>query len=602
MAKLQAWDILGKERFKELLDDGVSKEAIVKMAKEQYNEVVSALGKEKYKHLRSGPFSWSDIEKYAKFDRARSELNTQNEWNSVDEYGNPVKKSAPTKEDIKAYEKSREKEAVNPKAFKDVGYLTSEEKLKDDYKKELSSIENPVAKVASKWYTRAIGGTALADNKNTKIDSLHKTNFDNIIAETRAWDEIEQEEAAKHRDIEQQKAYEKAEKAYEKADSFLDTATAGGKLLYLKAKNPKEWDVPGIVADVANPVNWVGFGSGKVAGAFVSGVAKKAVAGAVAGAAGDGAINAGISYLQAKSKGASDEEAKKAAIVGGVAGAAMGAPLGSVGGVFSKSIREKFDAKVEENPNIVNDEATVKQQSNKSETAPNSERFKELLDNELLQIDEVESVSNNAYSGITELAKSAKSVDELNAKAAQFFPPTHKEVALTMALNDGQNVTPRFAGFRLRGALAYAVEHSNKSPDEIKATLLKEGLSEELANVVTVSYAKRDLTLFDNYVSDKLSDIIDTHIIEKTKELEWKNDANRDTRENREQNGRLGSSRDNTELDTVRAKDATDTKQSTVSRDSSGGDEAIRNARLDSSKDSSDVGVPKKDERMVWNK
>ena len=600
MAKLKAWDILGEEEFKRLLDDGVSKEAIVKMAKERYNEVVSVLGKEKYKHLRSGPFSWSDIEKYAKFDRAREELNAQNAWNRVDAYGKPVAKNTPTKEDIKEYAKSRE--SVNPKAFKDIGYLGSDEKLKDDYKKQMegdSFLNNALINFAK------IG---------PEIESFLPESINRFIpfsgskedrrAFMNAVDEHNEEYAANRRDVEQQKAYEKAAKAYEDAKGFMPTAKAGADLLYQKLQNPKEWNMGAVTAELLHPINFIATPAGKIAGAVAKSGVGKAAIGAVAGAVGDGTVNAGYEYALAKAKGQSDEEAKKAAIVGGVAGAAMGVPLGAVGGVFSRSVKEKIEAKVNEEPL---NEATIKQQSNNNQTTikqqsnkyENDTRFKELLDNELLAIDEVENTSNSAYSGIADIAKSVKSVEELNAKTAQFYPPTPKEMALTLTINNGQNVSPRFAGFRIRGALAYAIENPTKNPEEIKTTLVNEGVSEDLANVVTASYANRDLNLFDNYVSDKLSDIIDTHIIEKTKELEYKNDTNRDIKQNRERNERPDESRNSAEPNAVRAENGADTKQSDVSRDSSGGSKDLRDARFDTSKDSSDAEVSKKDEGVA---
>ena len=96
----------------------------------------------------------------------------------------------------------------------------------------------------------------------------------------------------------------KLEEGYEKADGTWETTKAGAKLLYDKASNPKEWNMGGVVGEMANPINFVGLGSGKVVSKLGTKVlSAKMAAGAGVGAVGQGALNAGYEYSSEKSLG-----------------------------------------------------------------------------------------------------------------------------------------------------------------------------------------------------------------------------------------------------------------------------------------------------------
>ena len=389
----------------------------------------------------------------------------------------------------------------------------------------------------------------------------------------------DEEYKASLRSPERKAEVKKLEEGYAKADGTWATTKAGAKLLYDTATNPKEWNMGGVVGEFANPINAVGLGSGKVVGALAKkgielSMAKKIATGAVTGAVGQGALNAGYEYTAEKSLGHTDEEAKKAAVMGAVSGASMGGVLGGhAGAVYKPKIKAKLKEKHGENY---------------------TKDYNELLDNELMQVDEAETHSNKAQPIIEEIAKQTNDPQKLNELVAQHAPPTPKEEAVSLVINNNLPVSPRLAGGRVRNALVKSIENPVRTPEQLKATLMSEGFNDESSTALTIAYAKKDVTIYDDYVAHKMSEVIDTHIIEKQKQLGVpKDERATSSTEDRAGNEPTAENRANESSTTVRGDNEPNTEQTSQNRSESTSSEPIQDPRQHISQDSSTIEVPK---------
>jgi len=384
------------------------------------------------------------------------------------------------------------------------------------------------------------------------------------------------------RSDDRQAEVKKLEEGYAKADGTWATTKAGAKLLYDTATNPKEWNMGGVVGEFVNPINVVGLGSGKVVGGLAKkgielSMAQKVAAGAVTGAVGQGTLNAGYEYTAEKSLGHSDKEAKKAGIMGAVSGASMGSVLGAhAGATYKPKIKAKLQEKHGENY---------------------TKDYNELLDNELLQVDEAEAHSVQAQPIIEEIAKQTNDPQKLNELVFQYVPPTPKEKAVSLVVNDNVPVSPRLSGGRVRNALIKSIENPVRTPQELKATLMQEGFTDESSTALATAYAQKDVTIYDDYVAHKMSEVIDTHIIEKQKQLGVPNDERTtSSTETRAGDESTAESRANESSPTVRGDNEPNTEQISQNRSESADSEAIQDPRQHTSEDSSVVEVPKEHE------
>ena len=390
------------------------------------------------------------------------------------------------------------------------------------------------------------------------------------------------------RSDDRQAEVKKLEEGYAKADGTWATTKAGAKLLYDTATNPKEWNMGGVVGEFVNPINVVGLGSGKVVGGLAKkgielSMAQKVAAGAVTGAVGQGTLNAGYEYTAEKSLGHSDEEAKKAALMGGLSGASMGSVLGGhAGATYKPKIKAKLQEKHGENY---------------------TKDYNELLDNELLQVDEAEAHSVQAQPIIEEIAKQTNDPQKLNELVFQYVPPTPKEKAVSLVVNDNVPVSPRLSGGRVRNALIKSIENPVRTPQELKATLMQEGFTDESSTALATAYAQKDVTIYDDYVAHKMSEVIDTHIIEKQKQLGVPNDERTtSSTETRAGDEPTAESRTNESSPTVRGDNEPNTEQVSQNRSESTGSETLQDPRQHTSEDSSVVEVPKEHEGVDGHK
>lgn len=89
----------------------------------------------------------------------------------------------------------------------------------------------------------------------------------------------------------------------------------------------------------------------------------------------------------------------------------------------------------------------------------------------------------------------------MNAK----FPPSPEEVMVTSWVNDGAPVENRLAGWNVLHAIEKDIQTPLRSPEEFALGLQKAGFGEEQVSVFTEAYAKRDISLAQNYFTDKIS-------------------------------------------------------------------------------------------------
>ena len=521
---MKASDVLGRKRLDELLAQGKSKNEIIALAKAELAPIKEAIGADVFSAFKKSGVPFDKIKKYA--DHARVE--NAKGWVKKDDLGNPIEEP-PTTKDILEH-----KSGVNPKAFKDVGYLFSDEKLKDDYKKELKGesfvdrFKSGVTRVGAELGLLAL--SPIGDDNKAAWSRVLGPNVpaveakEHLKAISDARDEIGEEYASKHRDAAQQKEYEAATKAYNDAHGFVDTVKAGAGLLYNKAKNPSEWDMAGVAADFVNPINYVGLPAGKVAGALAKSKATKAIVGASAGAVGDSAVNAGYEYAVAKSKGASDEEAKKAAIVGGFAGAAMGSPIGAFGGFKSRAGRGIVDKVKNEwgdggkvlhdvdkelkfdgvQKSTLNEDGKEPNNGALKNTDKNSPNLANLKNNLLLVVEKADNYSSQRAAKIEEISKSAATPEQRAKAIEELAPATNEEHYITAVLNDGQPISDRLAGFGNVEALQKSIASSTKSPEEIHAILHAEGFRGDNLDKMLESYIKKDATIYEDWAANKI--------------------------------------------------------------------------------------------------
>lgn len=518
------------------------------------------------------------------------EMKTLYKYDQVDDEGNIVEKKMDDVVDFMD-EKDKAKANPNPKKVKTVDEIMGQtflDRFNRTVDTNLANVANVARYVADKSAKQmGIEEHALKGNKK------YAKNVTNFIEENRAKDE---EYTKSQQSPIRQKESDKLALELSKAKGISQTATAGAKLLLDKASNPSEWNNAAILGSVLDPVNAIPFSIGAKAAAGASGLKKVAI-GAGAGAVSGGVSGGGYEALSEKALGKSDEEAMKAGVVGGMAGVAMGGVFGGVGSAFSSSAKPKIKEaiKVKKIEAMSSEDINDKIYADASGKEVPDDVLDSLLDNELLQIDEVEASAVQAKPIIDEISTKAQTPDEINAMVAQYAPPTPKEISITMITN-GQEVSPRFAGMRIRDALIKSIENPQRTPGEMYSVLINEGFSQERANVIVQSYTARDLAVFDDYTSAKISDIIDVEIVEKIKQLELKDERVRVEAKDGGGDAKQAQSGANADTLATRTEYGADTEQSTIPPSERGGNEVVRDDGLDTGQNGKAIGILSKDE------
>lgn len=228
-------------------------------------------------------------------------------YSALDEDGSPLKHKNPNR-NHPAYSAWHNEQKTKIEA--------QSKKEMDDYDKKHNIFEGQ--SFGDRFMRGAVSGNH--DEKNV-INYLSGNEIDKaslkVVNDAQAMDEAY---SKSERTPVRQKEVERLDKEYEKADGFINTVGTGVSLLWDKAWNLDEANIAGGIGSMFTPVNLVGGiatgGVGSLASKAVTGVGKKAVVGAVAGATADTALNSGYEYSSAKSQGKSDKEAEKAAIMG----------------------------------------------------------------------------------------------------------------------------------------------------------------------------------------------------------------------------------------------------------------------------------------------
>ncbi|WP_294966442.1 SNF2-related protein [Sulfurimonas sp.] len=93
---------------------------------------------------------------------------------------------------------------------------------------------------------------------------------------------------------------------------------------------------------------------------------------------------------------------------------------------------------------------------------------------------------------------------ELNAFVNASHPPSNSEIKITNMINDGTPVENRFAGWNALHALNISINNPIRTPEEFSITLKNAGFNSDVVEVFTKSYVNKDISLAQNYFSEKV--------------------------------------------------------------------------------------------------
>jgi len=460
-------DVLGRERLDALLAEGKSKDDIRVLAREALTPLKESLGEDVFEAFKSKGVPYAKMKEYAD------------------------------------YQVQKAKDAA--KAAEEKAYQEEVSYAKDHYKKEYAGTDfkDRLDRGVGRMLTElAVVGSKVTGQK----PDPHKLGF--LAAD----DEIAGDFEKAHRTPEQQKIYEEKEKAFADANGTVDTLVAGADMLWQKVKNPSEWDGAGLIGDFINPVNLVGAGAGSLAtkatvNTALKGATKVAV-GAGAGAATDVGAGAAYDYTLAKAKGMSDEEAKKATILGAAANVAMGAGMGAGGSLLTgRFAKTKYAAKPLDEPvvgsdefNLMSADEVLKEVEQNSINIPDDIKESSLLK----VVTEAEDHSAKAMEIIKKIDESTPDVAEREAKVARLAPPTEFEVFVNDALN-GNNVAPSAYGSRMGDKLEVTIKNAKYYTMEmVNEKLDYYGIVGEHKAVILDAFAKKDMRIYDDWYVGKI--------------------------------------------------------------------------------------------------
>ena len=612
MAKLKASDIWGED-WETIRNSGLSKDTLVRITKERAQKLREDVLKTRQSDtlttkLPYRPPSGEAItlkepskEEISDYQKRVEEAKAANRFASVDENGNIIPGKY-TPENIN----SEKQQAIEKETAKKIKLF--KEDLKND-----NFLTRGLKSVADEYLL-------LGDSALNKIGIIGDDTLNTSRALVKANEEYSDEVNDAKRSPIRQEEVRRLEEQIGTAKGIGDKATATARLMLDKITHPGEIDPAEAVAMGLDPLNLVAPEAAAIAKSAKLGRAAKAGIGAAAGGAAQGGIAGGQSYLLSKAKGESDEQAKEAGLIGGALGAGMGAGLGGITGAFAKSvkpvIKEKIKAKttddvVSEAMKNPTTEDTAKTGDNgggqpQSEASADESGLKfdkevidEFLDDELKQLDEVESHAEAAKPVIEQISTQAQTPEQINTMVAQYAPPTTKEQAFSLVLNDNKPVSPRFAGMRFRDALKKSIEAPRRTPEELYGVLVSEGVTPEHAAAATEAYKAGDLSLYDAYMTNKLSDAIHKSVTGKRKKLESRDDERIRDRGEDQQGDAAGSTRgDDTGVDAAGAENGANTKQTAVQGDKPGSGETVREDGSNPGENREADGVPQKDETM----
>lgn len=337
----------------------------------------------------------------------------------------------------------------------------------------------------------------------------------------------------------------KLEQESSNADGIMENAVVGAKQAYDLITNADEVTLQGTAETLSDPTNYIPVWLGKSASKFVTGLKSKVAVGVGAGAI-EGATVGGITeYIVAKGQGKSDEEAKKIAIQSVGAGIAMGTTLGGAGGAYG-AYKDKKNNTTNNETQDVHTEIIDDTQSNTNTPTSDTqakEAFDKLSENPLMNdmqegfmsrtatpddieklikieetkhdidaletIDATEKVSTTLHEEtklkLQEAVAQGASVEEL-VSIRNSIPANESELHISKIINNGEATTSRFSGFRIIEALKESIVQNKQTPDEIKAILLNENISEDLANVAVKSYKVKDTSMLEDFIQVKLQE------------------------------------------------------------------------------------------------
>jgi len=407
--------------------------------------------------------------------------------------------------DYMAYEKDkREKEA---KAKAEAAYAKDVSFAKDAFTKEYDGTG------FKDRLDRGVGRTL------TELNVLgHKAVGAKPSAESigflQADDEIASDFEKANRTPEQQKIYKEKEKAFEEAKGVVDTTGTLFSMLYEKLKNPKEWDMAGLVGgEVVNPANYVSAGVGSL---VTKGLANTALStgtkvgvSATAGAATDLGVGSAYEYNLVKAKGGSDEDAEKAAIAAAATNVAMGAGSGALGST-SRILRKVKESKEDvpttppdSDPSNPNAPTMLK---TSDELRAEMGLPQELEESALLKVQKAYDDSDARSAKVLEIEAAKLDPVTREKTLRDVAPASLEEQTVSAIVNDGQPVSHRMAGNELAKKLEMTILHSKESMDAVRAKLRSEGVRGANLEKAVEAYVRKDIGIYEDFAAKKLRD------------------------------------------------------------------------------------------------
>ncbi len=270
-------DVLGRERLDALLAEGKSKDDIRVLAREALTPLKESLGEDVFEAFKSKGVPYAQMKEYADYQVQKA----KDADKAAEEKAHNEKVANLTK----GYEKRFEDDSFTGRLKKGALRVGSELDVLTDY-------VNPFRDKDERSDPETVAFLQAAENMDEKFKKKAYTPEENIQNEIN-------------------------KKAFANANTTGEILSAGAKDVYFNVTHPSGWDMAGLAAELLNPLNAVGVGAGAVAGKVATKLATKAAVGAAVGAGTEGVINAGYEAGVSLGRGQSDEEAKKAALLGG---------------------------------------------------------------------------------------------------------------------------------------------------------------------------------------------------------------------------------------------------------------------------------------------
>ncbi len=340
------------------------------------------------------------------------------------------------------------------------------------------------------------------------------------------------------------------------AKGVWENVKAGTNTMLDTITHPSEWTAQGVVETLADPLNAISFGGAKLAGKFGRTLVQKGLIGASVGATEGATVNSGAEYIIAKGQGKSDEEAKKIAIQSAAGGAMMGGVFGTVGGLSSKKgLDPQKTTKPPENEtnqvlsdtdnngffegtaSIKDDEINFKytlEDEFKGQVISDFSTQK-IIQNERQKesINLIQDVAKAEQKAIQEHQEIKARMIEANEKGATLeeliairddIKPDEVEVMTSKIINGGEPVSKRLSGFRILEVLKDNLENKGLNTEEIRKKLNNENVSDDLANAFIKSYKIDDISILEDFISNKLEEHLEVQNTNIKENLERKID------------------------------------------------------------------------------